>query len=156
MATNYVDYDYWTYGYGDGDLSSPDVYVLAGYWDSGDAENEGISATITGNATVSARGSTTYSGIASITGTATVTASGIDLDAVRASITGNATVTANGIFVAVGKGSITGNGTVTANGIYIVGGRAVIAGNGTVDAIGSSTAYEWTVVTPESTNWARQ
>jgi hypothetical protein len=52
MANNYVDYDYWIQGYGEDDLSQPDLYVVAGYWDSGYAENEGIGASITGTATV--------------------------------------------------------------------------------------------------------
>jgi hypothetical protein len=52
MANNYVDFDYWIQGYGEDDLSSPDLYVVAGYWDSGYCENEGISASITGTATV--------------------------------------------------------------------------------------------------------
>ena len=45
--TNYVDFDYWVQGYGEDDLSSPDLYVVAGYWDSGYCENEGISASVT-------------------------------------------------------------------------------------------------------------
>jgi hypothetical protein len=58
--------------------------------------------------------------------------------------------------VAVGASSINGTATVTALGSYIICGRASVTANATVEAIGSSTAYEWTVVSPESTNWARQ
>lgn len=113
MATNYVDYDYWVYGYGDGDLTAPELYVTAGYWDAGYCENEdlGSSASITATATVTAIGpvelyvqqgywvagycqNEDISESASITGTATVTARAADFVLGSASITGNATVTA--------------------------------------------------------------
>jgi hypothetical protein len=41
-VANYVDYDYWLQGYGEGDLSQPDRYVVIGYWDNGYAEYESI------------------------------------------------------------------------------------------------------------------
>ena len=48
---NYVDYDYWTQGYGEGDLSQPDRYVVVGYWTDGYAlyEDDSASATASGS-----------------------------------------------------------------------------------------------------------
>lgn len=53
---NYVDYDYWIQGYGDGDLSQPDFYVVPGYWEAGYAQYDetGSSAEITASAIVAA------------------------------------------------------------------------------------------------------
>ena len=54
---NYVDYDYWVQGYGEGDLSQPERYVVQGYWTDGYAEYETASdiiASIDGTATVTA------------------------------------------------------------------------------------------------------
>jgi len=215
MATNYVDFDYWVQGYGEGDLSQPDLYVTAGYWDAGYCENEdtGGVASITATATVTAKavdftfgtasitGNATVTALcvpdlyvvsgywvggycenedtepsASIVGTATVTAIGTQTFTDSASITGNAqvsitvanvqvgvaaidcvtTVTANGISVLTANGSITGNAEVTALGTGIFVRTAAITGSADVGVIGDVIGYQWTVVTPESTNWAKQ
>lgn len=57
MSTNYVDYDFWIQGYGEGDLSQPDFYVVPGYWDAGYAQYDeaGSSAAITASALVTAK-----------------------------------------------------------------------------------------------------
>ena len=70
---NYVDYDYWVYGYGDGDLTQPDRYVVAGYWVDGYAEYETVdtsSAAINATATVTANGTKVYVASGSITANA--------------------------------------------------------------------------------------
>jgi hypothetical protein len=212
---NYVDFDYWVQGYGEGDLSQPDLYVTAGYWDAGYCENEdtGGVASITATATVTAKAVDFTFGTASITGNATVTALCVpDLYVVKgywvggycenedtepsasivctatvtavgtktfngsASITGNAqvsitvanvqvgvasitsvtTVTANANYTVLGYGNITGNALVNVIGTGVFAKSASITANADVGVIGDVIGYQWTVVTPESTNWARQ
>ena len=80
---NYVEYDYWTQGYGEGDLSQPDRYVVAGYWNDGYAEYEGDSASFTGTATFIASALAEKYGIATITGNATFEA--VPVDVIRGS-----------------------------------------------------------------------
>lgn len=73
---NYVDYDYWLQGYGQGDLSQPDYYVLPDYWEAGYAEYDetSSSASITAIATAIAKAADFVFGSAFATGTATVSA----------------------------------------------------------------------------------
>jgi len=92
---NYVDYDYWVQGYGEGDLSQPDRYVVAGYWVDGYAEYEGDSASFSGIATFTAAALADKFATASITGNATFTAVPVDQIRGSASFTGLATVTAS-------------------------------------------------------------
>ena len=151
MASNYVDYDYWVYGYGDSDLVSPDLYVTAGYWDAGYAENEdtGATASITAVATVTAKALDFTFGAASITANATVTALAVpDLYVVKgywvagycenedtessASIECTATVTANGANVYLASGSITANAQLELNVVNFVLGTAAIESDATV------------------------
>lgn len=212
---NYVDFDYWVQGYGEGDLSQPDLYVVASYWDAGYCENEdtgGVAsitatatvtakaadfvlgtASITGNAivtalcvpdlyvvsgywvggycenedtepsasivctaTVTAVGTEVFEGSASIEGTATVTIDATSIEGIKANITGLVSVSANGSFVVVGDASVIGTATVvaTVNSVFSV--SSSITANADVGAIGEIIGYEWTTVTPQSTNWAKQ
>lgn len=74
--SNYVDYDFWIQGYGEGDLSQPDFYVVPGYWEAGYAQYDeaGSSAAITASASVTAKAVDFLFGSASVNVTATVTA----------------------------------------------------------------------------------
>lgn len=152
MATNYVDYDYWTYGYGDGDLTVAEPYVLSGYWDAGYAVNEDLTvATITGTATVTAKAVNFVLGTASITGSATVTALCVpDLYVTKgywiagyceneplepsASITATATVTGNAQRLRQAVGSITANAQMQAAAVNFVIGKASIDGTAAASA----------------------
>ena len=169
MATNYVDYDYWVYGYGDDDLTAPELYVTAGYWDAGYAENEGgASAAITGTATVTAKAVDYYLGTASITGNATVTAVAvIDLYVKSgywvagyceneplepsASVNGYATVTALGTKTFTGIASVTGNAQVGITVANVKVGTGSITGNANVTAKGSYTVGAKASVTGNAT-----
>ena len=212
---NYVDFDYWVQGYGEGDLSQPDLYVTAGYWDAGYCENEDTgsiasitatatvtakaldfvlgTASITGNATVTALcvpdlyvvsgywvggycenedtepsasivgtvtvtaiGTQTFTSAASITGNAQVSASVVNVQVGVAEITSVTTVSANANYTVLGYGNITGNVLVNTIGTGIFAKSASITANADVGAIGDLVGYEWTVVNPESTIWARQ
>jgi hypothetical protein len=156
---NYVDFDYWVQGYGEGDLSQPDLYVVAGYWDAGYCENEdtGGVASITATATVTAKAVDFILGTASITGNATVTALCVpDLYVVSgywvggycenedtepsASIVATATVTAVGTEVFDASASIEGTATVTIDATLIEGIKANITGLVSVSANGSFVA----------------
>ena len=169
MATNYVDYDYWVYGYGDGDLTAPELYVTAGYWDAGYCENEGgASAAITGTATVTAKAVNFVLGTASITGNATVTALCVpDLYVVKgywvagyceneplepsASVNGTATVTAAGTKTFTGVASITGNAQVGITVANVKVGTGSITGNANVTAKGNFTVGAKASVTGNAT-----
>ena len=55
--SNYVDFNYWVFGYGQDDLIKPEKYVVQGYWEDGYCENEVVlaSASISGSAIVTAQ-----------------------------------------------------------------------------------------------------
>lgn len=76
MSTNYVDYDFWSQGYGEGDLSQPDFYVVPNYWEAGYAQYDeaGSSASVTATASVTVNVVEFVLASASINGTASVSA----------------------------------------------------------------------------------
>lgn len=93
---NYVDYDYWLEGYGEGDLSQREPYVVTGYWDAGYAEYDDVGSA------------------ASVSVTATVTASVVNVQVATASVTCSASVTAKAVDYLLASASVTANATMTA------------------------------------------
>ena len=120
---NYVDYDYWTQGYGEGDLSQPERYVVAGYWTDGYAlyEDDTATASITAQATVTALANAVRSAAGAITGNLIPAGAVTTNHIVTGSITGNLLaaniITSNNIV----DGSIFGNDL----GLYSVSGNNI-------------------------------
>jgi hypothetical protein len=89
MSLQYVLYDYWDYGYAEGDA------IL-----------EFGSASVTAVASVSANGTRVRTSTGAVNATATVTATGIRIQFGAGSITGNASFEAQGIRVRTASGAI--------------------------------------------------
>lgn len=173
---NYVDYDYWVQGYGEGDLSQPDRYVVAGYWSDGYALYEAIegsaaitaeavvtakavdfvlgSAAITANASFEATGIVPITGSASVSATATVTADAVDMLIGEAIINASATVTADGVSILIGAASVTASANVIAIGTTSSDVTIAISCNSLLGASGNVIGDEWSGVTPESNVWS--
>lgn len=150
---NYVDYDYWVKGYGEGDLDQPDFYVVQGYWEAGYAEYEDVGsvASVTATATVTAKAVDFVFGSASITGTATVTATPpVDPYVVKGYWVGgycefddiepSVFITAEAVFIAAGigiknaSGAFTGLGTLEVSVTPVEVGSAAVTASGAVSA----------------------
>lgn len=117
MSLQYVVYDYWEYGYAEGDA------IL-----------EFGSASITADAAVSAFATRTKFFSGSVAGFATVTANGSRVLVSSASITGNAQVSTSANRVRLGSGSIDGLATVSALGGVVYSGFGAITGEASVSA----------------------
>jgi hypothetical protein len=111
MSLQYVVYDYWEYGYAEGD-----------------ALLEFGSASVTAEASVSANGTRIQFGNANVAAFATVTATGIRIQFGAGSITGNASFEAQGIRVRTASGAIAGEATVSALGGVVYSGSGAITG----------------------------
>lgn len=93
---NYVDYDYWLQGYGQGDLSQREPYVVTGYWNAGYAEYDDVGS------------------VASVSVTATVTASVVNVKVATASVACSASVTIKPVEYLLASASVTASATMTA------------------------------------------
>jgi hypothetical protein len=152
---NYVDYDYWVQGYGDGDLSQPDRYVVVNYWTDGYAEYETVESSVAFidcTATVTANGAKVYLGTASVTSNAQVESNAIRVRSLIALVNANATVTANGATAIGGNASITSNASFSALGGVSYSGNASIDVTSILNVINVS-GYEWVDITTEPDNW---
>jgi hypothetical protein len=161
MSLQYVVYDYWDYGYAEGDaileFGSASVtaeatvsangtriqpnYTFYGYWVDGYCEGDGPreSAQIDALASVIAKGNIVASCQGSVFGNASLNANGIALFSGNASINGNALFTADGTRIKTGFGSIIGQATVSALGNFIYSGVGAINGIASVSAYPNAT-----------------
>lgn len=156
MSLQYVLYDYWEYGYAEGDaileFGSASVTANATVSASGIRLRTAVGS-ITGSATVSAQGIRVRTADAGITASAVLTADGTRVRTSSGSITGTATVSALGGIVASGDASITGFATVSALGNATFSANAAVSGNVTVTAAGGIIGGDWVDVVPEANTW---
>lgn len=158
MSLQYVVYDYWEYGYAEGD-------AILQYG----------SASVTADATVSADGIRLRTAVGSITGNATVSAFGTRIQFANAYINASAVLTADGTRVRTAIGSIecssdvsalggviysanaaiNGTATVSAYANLIWSGYAYINANSTVTAKGAIIGEDWIDTVPSIDSWSQ-
>lgn len=156
MSLQYVVYDYWDYGYAEGDaiLEFGSASVTAQATVTSDVVRiRTSSSSVTGNAAISAQGTRIQFGDASINAAAIVTADGIRIRTGIASITGTATVTALGGVVYSASGAINGVASVSASPNAIWAGNAAINGSVTFVARGNIIGDEWADTVPGTNTW---
>ena len=158
MSLQYVVYDYWEYGYAEGDaileFGSASVSAQATVTSGGIRIKTG-SGSVTGNAAVSAQGGILRFANASVNANAIVTADGIRVQTGIASITGAATVSALGGVVYSGFGAITGVASVSASPNAILAGNAAITGSASITVNGIIIGDEWVDAIPGTNTWAQ-
>lgn len=159
MSLQYVVYDYWEYGYAEGDaileFGSASVSAVATVSANGIRVQTAAGA-ITGNATVSAFGTRIQFGDAAVNASAVLTADGTRVQTGSGAITGTASVTALGGVVYSGIGAVYCQANVSAypNATWSV--NAAVNANVSLTANGQIVGEEWSDVVPTANNWTEQ